>query len=111
MKNAVRLSERDNVAVLLEPLKAKEQLIYMDEAAALHSCTVMEDIPIYHKAALCDIQAGERIMKYGECIGIASTNIARGMHCLLYTSYRDRYKGKKTAVYQKAACVLSSPAK
>lgn len=68
MKNAVRLSERDNVAVLLEPLKAKEQLIYMDEAAALHSCTVMEDIPIYHKAALCDIQAGERIMKYGECI-------------------------------------------
>ena len=80
MKNAVRLSERDNVAVLLEPLKAKEQLIDMDEAAALHSCTVMEDIPIYHKAALCDIQAGERIMKYGECIGIASTNIARGMH-------------------------------
>lgn len=46
MKNAIRLSERDNVAVLLEPLKAKEQLIYMDETAALHSCTVMEDIPI-----------------------------------------------------------------
>ena len=70
MKNAIRLSERDNVAVLLEPLKAKEQLIYMDEAAALHSCTVMENIPIYHKAALCDIQAGERIMKYGGCMSM-----------------------------------------
>ncbi len=80
MKNAVRMNERDNVAVLLEPRRSEEMCIYMDAQGTEYSISVREDIPVYHKVAICEISKGERIMKYGECIGIATETIARGEH-------------------------------
>ena len=37
-----------------------------------------EQIPAGHKYALCDIQKGEYVIKYGEIIGRATQDIAKG---------------------------------
>ena len=38
----------------------------------------IEDIPIWHKVALKKISKGDKIFKYGEIIGEASADIAKG---------------------------------
>lgn len=80
MKRAIWMNERDNVVVLIEAFKKNEVCSYTDARGEEHSFVIKEDIPIYHKAALCEIHRGEHIIKYGECIGIASAAIAQGMH-------------------------------
>ena len=74
MTNAILLDEKDNVATCT--------------AAAIKGNTIkilgggeiicVEDIPIWHKVALKKISKGEKIFKYGEIIGEASTDIATG---------------------------------
>jgi len=43
-----------------------------------HTFKARSDIPVGHKIALCDIPAGETIIKYGEAIGQAKVPIKRG---------------------------------
>jgi (2R)-sulfolactate sulfo-lyase subunit alpha len=38
------------------------------------------DVPIGHKVALTDIQSGDTIWKYGQDVGVAKANIAKGEH-------------------------------
>lgn len=38
------------------------------------------DVPIGHKIALTDIRKGDTIWKYGQDIGVAAANIAKGEH-------------------------------
>ena len=72
MKNAVRIHERDNVAVVIEPISKGELCIYTDMQGMEQEFAVRECIPVYHKLALCKIQKGEPVVKYGEWIGIAA---------------------------------------
>lgn len=60
----IRINPSDNVAVAIEPIKAGET-VAVDEL----SITVNNDIPAGHKILLCDLQAGENIVKYGYPIG------------------------------------------
>lgn len=92
MKNAVLMNEQDNVAVLTEPLKYKDLCIYMDSQGKEHSVSMMEDIPVYHKAALCEIAKGEQIIKYGECIGVAVDDIAQGEHVHVHNVRSSKLK-------------------
>ena len=80
MKNAVRIHERDNVAVVIEPISKGELCIYTDMQGKEQEFAVRECIPVYHKLALCRIQKGEPVVKYGEWIGIAACDIEQGMH-------------------------------
>lgn len=41
---------------------------------------VLEDIPLGHKIALRDIEEGEKIIEYGEIIGVATKRIKMGEH-------------------------------
>jgi altronate hydrolase len=59
MENFIRISPKDNVAVAVEATPI---------------------IPFGHKAALCDIRAGEDIIKYGFPIGHATSDIKAGDH-------------------------------
>jgi len=45
-----------------------------------YELTVVEDIPLGHKIALRDIKKGEKIVEYGEIIGIATQDIPKGAH-------------------------------
>ncbi len=59
MEKFIKISPKDNVAVALE---------------------ATETIPFGHKKALCDIKAGENIIKYGYSIGHATSDIKSGSH-------------------------------
>ncbi|MDR2069860.1 MAG: altronate dehydratase family protein [Treponema sp.] len=73
----IRINEKDNVAVAISPLKKGDVLSFPDGEGSLE---VKDDIPGGHKIALTDIEAGERIVKYGFPIGAASARISRGAH-------------------------------
>jgi len=69
------LHPMDNSAVALTPLASGEELV-----TPRGGSKVLSDIPAGHKIALDDIPAGGNAIKYGEVIGVATTNIQRGEH-------------------------------
>jgi altronate hydrolase len=70
---AVRIAERDNVAVALRPITAGER-IAVDGA----SVTARQDVPAGHKIALEPIRRDEHVMKYGVPIGHATDDVEPG---------------------------------
>jgi altronate dehydratase small subunit len=77
--NAVLLQEEDNVATVTEeiPAGASAACVFGDTQVTV---TAGQNIPIYHKIAVKPIRKGERVIKYGEQIGIAQTDIRPGDH-------------------------------
>ncbi len=73
--NAVRVTDRDSVATVIEPIPAGGTVEFFGG-----NVTALEEIPIYHKIALRDIPQGAPIVKYGEHIGIAACEIKAGSH-------------------------------
>ena len=73
MKPFIKIHPADTVAVALSPLK-KGTEIQRDS----QTVTLTEDIPQGHKFALTDIAEGEAVIKYGNPIGVAKTDIAKG---------------------------------
>ena len=74
---AVLLSPSDNVATLLAPVAAGGELA-IDSGSREIRLQALEPIALGHKIALRDLAPGDRIVKYGECIGRATAPIARG---------------------------------
>lgn len=73
MIKSVKIHLNDNVAVLAEAAKAGEWI-----SASGQEICLRQDVPAGHKVALCEIQAGEKIVKYGSSIGCASQPISTG---------------------------------
>ena len=71
----VRVRPEGLVAVALRPLTKGTAV----QAGDL-SVTLKEDIPMGHKIALRDIAEGEKVIKYGFPIGVATAPIALGEH-------------------------------
>lgn len=69
----IQIHPLDNVAVALEPLKKGETVSVNGTV-----CTVSEDIARGHKMALKEISAGGQIIKYGNVIALAKTDIKPG---------------------------------
>ena len=69
----IRIHPDDNVAVALAEVKAGEQIAL--EGLGL---TAREDVARGHKIALRDIAQGEPVVKYGNPIGLAKTEIPAG---------------------------------
>lgn len=80
MINVVLISPEDNVGVVIEWIKKGEEIEFKTNEGEVVNFTSLDDIRIYHKIAIRDIKQGEHIVKYGEHIGIASSNIAQGEH-------------------------------
>ena len=76
MKNAFQIHPTDNVATLLDDAAAETVLILgaPEPLKVVLACP----IALAHKVALCDIVAGEAIVKYGVPIGVATEYIQRG---------------------------------
>lgn len=77
--NALIVDPRDNVIVAIEPIAAGDTVTYLVDGEPA-SLTAAEDITIYHKLAIRDIQKGEPVVKYGEHIGAATALIPAGTH-------------------------------
>ena len=79
MRNAMIIDAKDNVAVAIEPIAKGDNAVYVCEGREV-SLPALEDITIYHKLAPRDIAKGEPVVKYGEHIGVASSDIKAGEH-------------------------------
>ncbi|WP_260287141.1 UxaA family hydrolase [Peribacillus aracenensis] len=75
--NALRLNHYDNIAVALKNISIGEKIIIQ---GLKEEVITIKDIPYGHKVALNTIQEGEKITKYGECMGISTEEILEGDH-------------------------------
>ena len=77
MQNFIRINEKDNVIVALNPIKAGTVIPISHENENLE-ITASVDIPAGHKMAILNIPAGGEVIKYGYRIGNASEDIQAG---------------------------------
>ena len=77
-KRALALSRVDNVAVALEHIKAGDKVSIDVKGGAPISFKSNEEIPFGFKIALTDIPIRCDVIKYGEVIGRATSNIGKG---------------------------------
>ncbi|HZO53811.1 MAG TPA: UxaA family hydrolase, partial [Bryobacteraceae bacterium] len=68
----VRVHARDNVAIIVNPEGLPGGTVFQD------GLQLLEAIPQSHKVALSGIGVGEPVVRYGEVIGFATRDIARG---------------------------------
>jgi len=74
MNEWIKLHEKDTVAIALRPFIQGEK-IQLDNNLSIE---LLNDVPFGHKISLHSMQAGEHIIKFGNSIGIATTDIAPG---------------------------------
>lgn len=79
-KTALKLSIRDNTAVLLHPVEVGEEIGILFENRLIEQITARNSIDRYHKIALLDISSRAKIYKYGQPVGCASEAIRLGEH-------------------------------
>jgi altronate dehydratase small subunit len=89
---ALKLSERDNVATSLADLEpgAEVRVRWGKEVTSIKS---LEKIPFGFKLALADIRKGSKVTKYGETIGLASRDIKRGQLVHIHNIEGARARG------------------
>jgi len=74
--DAILLNERDNVATALRALPAGA--VTQIGGAGIKALRVVEPIPLLHKIALVELDAGALVIKYGEVIGAMMHDAAAG---------------------------------
>ncbi len=89
MEKAIKMHTNDNVAVAIEALK-KGSCVIIDGLSLL----LNDDIPFAHKVAICAIAKGENVYKYGEAVGIATTDIVTGGHVHIHNVVSARHRVK-----------------
>ena len=80
----LRLSAEDNVYVLMRPL-AKGDCLRLGERTIVYKAP----LELGHKIAACDIEVGEKIIKYGAPIGSTERDIRLGEHVHLHNVKSD----------------------
>ena len=73
---AIRIDARDNVAVVAADVGAGAR-VRLDDGSELMAT---QPVPRGNKIALTAIAAGDAIIRYGEEIGVATSDIAAGEH-------------------------------
>lgn len=86
-------SRKDNVGVVVvEGLSAgTEMLCVVTEDDSDFQLTARQNAPIGHKIALTDLRKGDTILKYGEDIGRAIADIAKGEHVHVHNIKTKRW--------------------
>ena len=77
--NAVLIDPADSVATVLTELAAGEEAEFA-RGETKERVTARQSIPKYHKIAVRDTARGERVIKYGQTIGLATKPIRTGEH-------------------------------
>ncbi|MDR2161483.1 MAG: UxaA family hydrolase [Desulfovibrio sp.] len=79
MKLALKVNDRDNVATIFaQGIESGTIVEVRDQKGNVECVAVGEAVPYGHKIAVRAIRAGERILKYGEEIGVATKDINKG---------------------------------
>ena len=80
MINSVIINDKDSVIVAIEPIEKDEVVEYKDLDGEIKSLKALDDIKIYHKIAIKNIEIEQPVIKYGEHIGFAIKEIKIGEH-------------------------------
>lgn len=98
MSNVIGLKvhEDDNVAVVFaEKVKNGIDLDIRDHKGNVEVVHLLGDIPYGHKVAIKPIKIGSPILKYGEEIGVATSDIAKGDYVHVHNLDSQRGRGDK----------------
>ena len=87
-KAAVVLDDRDTIAIAKEMLVPGTELV--DNTWHLR---IAQAIPTGHKVALRPIRSGEAVLRYGQIIGFATTDIEAGTHVHTHNLSSERGRG------------------
>ena len=79
MINAILIDPADSVATVLTEAAAGTEVMFVRGAETVR-VTARQLIPQYHKIAVRDMAIGERVIKYGETIGLTTKPIQTGDH-------------------------------
>ena len=91
---ALKVTDKDNVATIFaNGITDGTEVEIRDKKGNSEPVTVRGDVPYGHKIAVRDILKGELIVKYGEEIGVATKNIARGEYVHVHNLDRMRGRG------------------
>jgi altronate dehydratase len=77
--NGILINDADNVITLTTSIKKGETVGYQ-KGGEIIEINVVEDIPVFHKVAIADIKKNAQVYKYGQMIGKAIVDVARGSH-------------------------------
>ncbi len=77
--HAILIDPADSVATVLTEAPAGTEVEYIRGEESVR-VTALQTIPRYHKIAVRDTAGGERVVKYGETIGLAKNPIRTGEH-------------------------------
>lgn len=110
MQEALRIHEKDKVAVALQPLSAGQSI-----SVGEYTVLLADDIPAGHKFALTRMEAGEEVIKYGYSIGKVSKviqpgewvhthNVKTGLGELLEYEYNPSPRQEGTPSAKQEAC-------
>lgn len=75
--NALRINIKDNIAVALRTLEEGEEVNISD---SIEKVITLKNIPYGHKVAVNKIKKGDKIIKYGEYMGVSTEEIDIGEH-------------------------------
>lgn len=95
MSMAIVLNVKDNVATALTEIESGDVVkVRNGEERAIQ---ILQDIPFGHKFALEGIGKGEKVLKYGEVIAIATLDIRAGEHVHVHNIESLRGRGDLAA--------------
>jgi altronate dehydratase len=78
---ALVLSQRDHVGVVLDDVaKGGTVEFRAPDGTTYGSIAARSDIPFGHKIARSVVQRGEKLLRYGQPIGIVTATVAAGDH-------------------------------
>ena len=78
-RDAISIREDDNVATALRDL-GRGETASVGIGSKTIEIKLIDSVEYGHKFAICDIAAGQDIIKYGEIIGRATADIPTGSH-------------------------------
>ena len=79
MKKAIQIDGKDNVATVTSDVEDGETVeVLSPNGEAIGRPGSLGPVPFGHKLALVDFEKGDRVIKYGEVIGVASRGIVVG---------------------------------
>lgn len=88
------MDDKDNVATLLKDIKKGEMLSYTEKENE-QQIELKNDVDFGHKVAISPILKGQEVIKYGEVIGAATTQIQVGEHVHIHNIEGIRGRGDK----------------
>jgi len=92
-KTSFVIDEKDNVATILQESLEPGEIINVAVGNETRSIEIKDPIRYGHKIAISPIKKGEKVLKYGICIGVASKDIGIGEHAHIQNVESVRGRG------------------